>query len=67
MRYRVIDHVSTLRRRFRNRNGQALVEYALILSFISVLCITCLSMLGAEIRGIYSMIISALAAAGNGF
>ncbi len=40
--------------------GQALVEYALILTFISVLCIAVLSYMGIQIRGIYTTIIDAL-------
>jgi Flp pilus assembly pilin Flp len=47
----------------QNRKGQSLVEYALVLSFISVLCVALLSILGVQIRGIYLLIIHALSTA----
>jgi Flp pilus assembly pilin Flp len=53
--------------RFKSRNGQSLVEYSLVLAFISVLCIAFLTPLGVEIQGIYASIISALSQAGGGF
>jgi Flp pilus assembly pilin Flp len=46
--------------RFRSKKGQTLVEYALILSFISVLSIIVLSFLGVQIRSLYVPIINAL-------
>jgi len=50
-------------RRLKNRKGQTLVEYALILAFISVVAISVLSSLGQAIRGTYTKICSALASA----
>jgi Flp pilus assembly pilin Flp len=47
--------------------GQALVEYALVLAFISVLCIMVLSVMGLQIRGLFLNIIAALHEAGGGF
>ena len=40
----------------RNRRGQALVEYALILAFIAVLTIVISNQMGQGIRGVYSNI-----------
>lgn len=47
----------------KNRKGQTLVEYALILAFISIVAISVLSSLGQQIRGTYTKISSALASA----
>ena len=58
---KMINGAFTLRRRFKSRKGQTLVEYALILTFISVLSISVLSVLGVQIRGLFLSIISALA------
>jgi len=60
---RMINAVSALPRRLEGKKGQSLVEYALILTFISVLSISVLSVLGIQIRGLFLSIISALAAA----
>ncbi len=45
------------------RQGQALVEYALILAFISVVAVSVLASLGGQIKDMYTRISSALAAA----
>jgi len=50
-------------RRFKNKKGQTLVEYALILAFISVVVISVLSSLGQAVRGTYTKISSVLASA----
>ncbi len=47
-------------RRPASKSGQALVEYALILSFISVLTIFIMSSLGVELQNVYVPIINAL-------
>jgi Flp pilus assembly pilin Flp len=47
----------------KSKKGQTLVEYALILSLVSVLTIVTMSALGVEIRGLFLPIISALQAA----
>jgi Flp pilus assembly pilin Flp len=44
----------------RARAGQSLVEYALVLTFVSVVSIVCLSAMGVELRGVYVTIIDAL-------
>ena len=46
----------------RSRRGQSLVEYTLVLSFISLLSVVLLSVLGAQVRGLYTSIINALIA-----
>jgi Flp pilus assembly pilin Flp len=47
-----------------NKKGQALVEYALVLAFISILAIAVLSSMGQGISGVYSNITRQLANAG---
>jgi Flp pilus assembly pilin Flp len=47
--------------RLKSKKGQTLVEYALILSFISVLSIIVLTALGVQIQSLYLPIIDALA------
>jgi Flp pilus assembly pilin Flp len=56
------------RKKFRqkqNKKGQTLVEYALILAFISVVAISVLIRLGDEIKVIFTTITSQLAIAGS--
>jgi len=53
---------------FRRKNGvsgQTLVEYALILAFISVVAISVLIRLGNEVKDIFTTITSQLSIAGN--
>ena len=50
-------------RRMKSRKGQTLVEYALILAFISVVAISVLISLGDAVKGTYTKISSALASA----
>jgi Flp pilus assembly pilin Flp len=52
-------------RRQKNKKGQTLVEYALILAFISVVAISVLVRLGAEVKEIFTTITSQLAIAGS--
>jgi Flp pilus assembly pilin Flp len=49
----------------KNRKGQTLVEYALILAFISVVAISVLIRLGSEVKSIFTTINSQLAYAGS--
>jgi pilus assembly protein Flp/PilA len=49
--------------RSKNKKGQTLVEYALILAFISVVAISVLISLGQAIRGTYTKISASLASA----
>jgi Flp pilus assembly pilin Flp len=59
---KIINGAYTMPSRFKSRKGQTLVEYALILAFVSVLTIMVMSALGVEIQGLYLPIISALEA-----
>jgi Flp pilus assembly pilin Flp len=50
-------------RRTLNNKGQTLVEYALILAFISIVAISVLIALGQSVRGTYTKIGSSIAQA----
>jgi Flp pilus assembly pilin Flp len=50
----------------RNRRGQTLVEYALILAFISVVAISVLIALGGQVKTTFTVITSQLAIGQNG-
>jgi Flp pilus assembly pilin Flp len=50
-------------RRLKSRKGQTLVEYALILAFISVVAIAVLIALGGQIKTVYTSISSQIAIA----
>ena len=52
-----------LRSRLEREEGQALVEYALILGLISVVTITLLGLIGGDVSSILSKVESALASA----
>ena len=52
-----------LRARLEREEGQALVEYALILGLISVVAITLLGLIGTDVSSILSKVESALASA----
>jgi Flp pilus assembly pilin Flp len=45
------------------RSGQTLVEYALILAIISVVCVGVIYNLGQKVEGVYSTITSVVASA----
>jgi Flp pilus assembly pilin Flp len=47
----------------KGRRGQTLVEYALILAFISVVAIAVLIRLGGEVKSVFSTITSQIAIA----
>jgi len=47
----------------KSKKGQTLVEYALILAFISVVAISVLISLGTTIKGTFTKITSSLASA----
>jgi pilus assembly protein Flp/PilA len=53
----------SLHARLEREEGQALVEYALILGLISVVAITLLSAVGTDVSQILSKVSSALASA----
>jgi Flp pilus assembly pilin Flp len=50
-------------RRLKSPRGQTLVEYALILAFVSVCAISVLVLLGNTTQSVFSTIISALSIA----
>jgi Flp pilus assembly pilin Flp len=52
-------------RRLKSKKGQTLVEYALILAFISVVAIGVLLSLGGQIQGVFTTITSQLAVASS--
>jgi len=52
-------------RRIKNKKGQTLVEYALILAFISVVAIAVLIRLGDAVKTVFSTITSQLSVASN--
>jgi Flp pilus assembly pilin Flp len=51
------------RRRFSSRRGQTLVEYALILAFVSVVAISILVAVGTNTKAVYSTINSQISKA----
>jgi pilus assembly protein Flp/PilA len=53
----------TWRARFEREEGQALVEYALILGLVSVVAIAVLQIVGQDITAILGAVTSALASA----
>jgi Flp pilus assembly pilin Flp len=60
-----VSYKQNVNRRKKNKRGQTLVEYALILAFISVVAISVLIRLGNEVRNIFTTITSQLAIAGS--
>ena len=63
MSYR--DIVARLKSRFRDEDGQALVEYGLLLALIAVVCIAIVTTLGGRVSGTFSGISNALPKVGN--
>lgn len=55
--------MKTLNHQRKLKSGQTLVEYALILAFVSVVAISVLISLGQSIKGTYTKISSGLASA----
>ena len=60
---KVILRAKSALRRMKSKKGQTLVEYALILAFISVVAISVLIALGSKVTGVFSTISSQLAQA----
>jgi Flp pilus assembly pilin Flp len=60
---KVITSAKIALRRMKSKKGQTLVEYALILAFISVVAISVLLALGKQVTGIFSTINSQLSQA----
>jgi Flp pilus assembly pilin Flp len=66
MIHKLIPRAQRALRRMKNRRGQTLVEYALILAFISVVAISVLIALGGQVKTVFSGISSQLNSAANG-
>lgn len=49
----------------KNRKGQTLVEYGLILALISIVTIAILTMMGTQLKSIFGRITSTLASAAS--
>jgi len=62
---KVITRAKAALRRLKSRKGQTLVEYALILAFISVVAISVLIALGNQVKGVFTTISSQLAYANS--
>ena len=62
---KVITRAKVALRRMKSKKGQTLVEYALILAFISVVAISVLIALGNQTKGVFTTISSQLAYAGS--
>ena len=60
-----ITRAKSALRRMKNRKGQTLVEYALILAFISVVAISVLMALGNQVKSVFTTITSQLVIAGS--
>ena len=58
---KVIIRAKIALRRMKSKKGQTLVEYALILAFISVVAISVLIALGNQVKGVFTTITSQLA------
>ena len=62
---KIITRAKSTLRRMKSKKGQTLVEYALILAFISVVAISVLIALGQKVTGVFSTISSQLAVASS--
>jgi Flp pilus assembly pilin Flp len=58
---KVITRAKTALRRLKSKKGQTLVEYALILAFISVVAISVLIALGGQVTKVFTAITTQLA------
>jgi Flp pilus assembly pilin Flp len=62
---RILTNVKVTLRRMKSKKGQTLVEYALILAFISVVAISVLIALGNQVKAVFTTITSQLAIANS--
>jgi len=62
---KIITRAKVALRRMKSKKGQTLVEYALILAFISVVAISVLIALGNQVKAVFTTISSQLAYAGS--
>jgi pilus assembly protein Flp/PilA len=56
---------AALRERIEREEGQALVEYALILALISIVSLVVLETLGVDIKGVFKTVETAVSGAGT--
>lgn len=61
----IIAVASRATRLLKSRRGQSLAEYALVLTFLSLLSVVVVSVLGVQLRGVFTSIAIALDAAWN--
>ena len=61
----IIISIRNALRRMKSKKGQTLVEYALILAFISVVAISVLIALGGQIKNVFTTITSQIAIASS--
>jgi pilus assembly protein Flp/PilA len=57
--------VDSFKSKFQNEDGQALVEYGLLLALIAVVCIAIVTTLGTRVSGTFSDISNALPTVGG--
>jgi Flp pilus assembly pilin Flp len=62
---KIITRAKSALRRMKSKKGQTLVEYALILAFISVVAISVLIALGNQVKSVFTTITSQLAVASS--
>jgi Flp pilus assembly pilin Flp len=62
---KVIIRAKSALRRMKSKKGQTLVEYALILAFISVVAISVLIALGGKVTSVFSTITSQMSQASS--
>ncbi len=62
---KIITSAKIALRRMKSKKGQTLVEYALILAFISVVAISVLIALGGQVKSVFSTITSQLQTAAS--
>ncbi|MCE0524038.1 MAG: Flp family type IVb pilin [Methylacidiphilales bacterium] len=62
---KIISRAAGTLRGLKSRNGQTLVEYALILAFISVVAISVLIALGNQVKTVFTTITSQIAIAAS--
>lgn len=65
MMNKFITTTKTALRRMKSKQGQTLVEYALILAFISVVAIAVLIAMGNSVKGVFSTITSQISLASS--
>jgi pilus assembly protein Flp/PilA len=58
----MIEFMQQLAARIRREEGQAMVEYALILGLVSVVAIGALTLIGTDVNGVLTAVQTALGA-----